>query len=366
MINKKEKRHYKSKAKSDIINFPLDLRRDLLSAELNKEVLNMPISAIRIIFKILNDVSYDQYQKSNEGQKKQFSLFEDDFKTEHNTYARFTFKVSDVSNNNDYTNTKKGLEFLEGLNKGWYTSTNKNGKKIKSYGGVISDANISEGNISFLISSYWMEKLMDIHRYNQAFLKTAWALSKTKQVLFYLWLLEIPKTGTKRSFDNIQSVFEYNYKKPYDYVKNVLKPIKLKLDKYSNKSFNCSVKGNIIHIVPYLTKDVALKLDNKTKDKQKVNQRLHYWSVRHDLEKNDIDILKSLINIDYSNFNLFNKSYETFKIECRKEKIKTTAYKGKDFMSIFQEKIKKVHENSAWGNIPNMRNSYPKILEKVV
>ena len=111
-----EKRHYKGKNNSDIINFPVGLRRDFLSPINNKEVLNMPISSHRIIFKILNDVSNDQFQKLH--QKDQFTLFEDDFKTENNTYARFTFKVSDISDKQDYTNIKKGLEFLENLNKG--------------------------------------------------------------------------------------------------------------------------------------------------------------------------------------------------------------------------------------------------------
>lgn len=362
MVNEnKEKRHYKGKPKSDIVNFPVDLRRNLLSPTSNKEVLNMPISATRIIFKILNDISNDQFQRDNKNQIKQMSLFEDEFKTEHNTYARFTFKVSDISDKNDYTNTKRGLEFLERLNKGWYKSLNEKGKVIKSYGGVISNANISEGNISFLVSSYWLEKLLNIPRYNVAFLETAWILSKTKQVLFYLWLLEIPEDGTKVNFDKMQETYEYNYKDPSTYVKNVLKPIKSKLDTHSNKSFNCSVKGSLIHIKPYYTKDVDLSLNTKTKNKQKVTQKLHYWKVRHGLEKNDIDILKSLINIDYGNFNLFNKSYEAVKSQCKEENIKVTTYQGKEFIKIFQEAIIRVYQNSTWGKVPNMKNSYPKI-----
>ncbi|MFL0137714.1 hypothetical protein [Tenacibaculum maritimum] len=359
--NENEKRHYFGKPKSDIINFPVDLRRDLLSPTVNKEVLNMPISSTRIIFKILNDVSNEQFQKNNVKQITQVSLFEKEFKSEHNTFARFTFKVSDISDKNDYTNTKRGLEFLESLNKGWYKSVNEKGKTIKSYGGVISNANISEGNISFLVSSFWLEKLLNIPRYNVAFLETAWILSKTKQVLFYLWLLEIPDNGTKVNFKKMQETYDYNYKTPSSYVKNVLKPIKSKLDKYSNKSFNCSVKGGLINIVPYYTKDVELKLNKKTIDKQKVSQKLHYWKNRHNLNNNDIDVLKSLINIDYGNFKIFVKSYDSIVAKCRKDGIKVTSYVGTSFIHLFQEEIINIYNNSAWGNIPSLKNAYPKI-----
>lgn len=57
-----EKWHYQGKKKSDIVNVPVDLRRNFLSPQKNKEILNAPVSATRIIFKILNDVSHDQFR----------------------------------------------------------------------------------------------------------------------------------------------------------------------------------------------------------------------------------------------------------------------------------------------------------------
>lgn len=357
--NQIEKRHYKGKAKSDIVNFPIALRRDFLSPVTNKAVLDMPISSHRIIFKILNDASNDQFQKQSAHQKKQFSLFEDDFKSENNTYARFTFKVSEISDKNDYTNIKKGLEFLEDLNKGWYKSTNSKGKVIKSYGGFISNANISEGKVSFLVSSYWLEKLLSIPSYNVAYIETAWVLTKSKQVLFYLWLLEIPDVGTRVDFNKLQDTYQYNYDSPKVYAKNVLKSIKNKLDQYSNKSFNYSVKGNLINIVPYLTKDIDLKIKKKTKDTQEITQKLHYWKTRQGLSKNDIDVLKSLINIDNGNFKLFVKSYDEIIKNCRSERIRITDYQGQKFIKLFQDEIIKVYKDSVWGNI--LKDGYPKI-----
>ena len=352
-----EKRHYKGKNNSDIINFPVGLRRDFLSPINNKEVLNMPISSHRIIFKILNDVSNDQFQKLH--QKDQFTLFEDDFKTENNTYARFTFKVSDISDKQDYTNIKKGLEFLENLNKGWYKSVNSKGKPIRSYGGFLSDPNISDGKISFLISSFWLEKLVNIPSYNVAYMETAWVLTKSKQLLFYLWLLEIPDAGTRVDFFKLQDTYQYNYATPSIYAKNVLKAIKNKLDHHSNKSFNYSIKGNIINIVPYLTKDVDLKLKPKTINNQKITQKLHYWKIRHGLSANDIDVLKSLINLDNNTYHLFVKSYKEIIDRSRKDQIKVTSFQGKDFIKLFQDEIIRTYKNSSWGNIESMKNAYP-------
>lgn len=357
--NLKEKRNYRGKKNSDIVNFPVSLRKNLLSPVVDSKVLDMPLSGYRIIFKILNDISNEQFRSENKNQVKQLNLFEQDFKTEHNTYARFTFKVSDVSKNKDYSNIKRGLEFLENYQKGWYKAVNNQGKSIKSYGGLISNANISDGEISFLVSAYWLEKLLKIPLYNQAYFETPWILSKSKHILFYLWLLEVPDKGTRFDFNKFQETYQYSYTTTKDFAKYVLKVIKEKLDRSSNKSFNYSVKGQLINIMPYYTKEVDLKLKEETISKQKITQKLHYWKTRHKLSKNDIDVLKSIINIDNSAFNWFLKAYDEI-IKSNRGKQKVTDYEGESFVELFQQSIIKVYENSAWKNIDP--KGYPKIL----
>ena len=354
-----EKRHYQGKKKSDIVNVPVDLRRSFLSPQKNKEILDAPVSATRIIFKILNDVSHDQFRGSNKHQKNQLSFFENDFKTEHNTFARFTFKISDIADNNDYSNVRKGLEFLENFKKGWNESINENGKKIKSYGGFISNSNISEGKISFLMSSYWLEQVISIERYNPAYTEIAWKFSKSKQVLFYLWLLEVPDNGTRVNFINFQEAYGYNYSDAKTYAKNVLKSLKTVLDKYSNRSFNYSVQGDLINIVPFYTKETEIKITKETSKSQEIIQKLNYWKQRHKLDKYNIDILKSLINIDYSNFKLFQKSYLNIIKSYRLQKKSITELQGNEFIKIFQEEIITTYKNSAWGGIS--KNGYPTI-----
>lgn len=347
----KEKRHYTGKPKSDIINFPVLLRRDLLSSKANKEVLKLPVHSTRIIFKILNDVSHDQFRSSNIKQQKQTSLFEDEFKTEHNTYARFTFNTKDISSGNDYGNIKKGLEFLENFQKGWFNSVNEKGKNIKSYGGFISNSNISEGKISFLMSSYWLEKVVLLEKYNAAYTEIAWTFSKSKQILFYLWLLEVPDSGTRVNFNSLQEAYDYNYTNAGTYAKNVLKAIKTKLDRKGNKSFNYSVKGEMISIVPYYTKDTDVVLKKATSKKQEVTQKLNYWKQRHGLSDNNVSVLKTLINIEFGNFKLFKASYDRIVISYREEKKKVTELQGDEFIRLFQEEIKEVYKSSAWGGI---------------
>lgn len=322
-------------------------------------MLEAPVSATRIIFKILNDISHDQFRTSNLGQRKQFSLFETEFKTEHNTFARFTFKISEVGKKNDYRDIRKGLEFLENFQKGWYKSVNEKGKTIKSYGGLISNANISDGNISFLISSYWMEQLVLIEQYNVAYLNVAWEFTKSKQILFYLWLLEVPEKGTKVNFKAFQEVYGYSYEKPKAYAKNVLKTLKQKLDKFSNRSFNYSISGENINIIPYYTKDIELIVKEVTSKKQEVTRKLSYWKTRHSLEKQNIDVLKSLINIDYGNFLLFKNSYDNIKTIYSNKGNKITELKGDEFISLFQQEIINTYQDSAWGNIS--KNGYPVI-----
>lgn len=347
----KEKRHYQGGTKSDIINFPISLRRGLLSSKTDKEVLHAPVTALRIIFKVVHDISYDQFRPGNKNQIKQLNLFEDDFKTEHNTYAKFTFKISDIVDKDDYTNVKRGLEFLENFQKGWYKSVNSKGKVIKSYGGFITNANVSEGKISFLISSYWLEKVMLIEKYNAAYTQIAWKFSQSKQILFYLWLLELPETGTKVSFHKLQDAYEYNYKDPHTFAKNVLKSLRKKLDRYANRSFNYSVNGEMINIMPYYTKDSDIKLEKETSFNQEVTQKLSYWKKRHSLNKDQVAILKSIINIEPGSFNLFKASYSRIIQIYREQKRKVTELEGDAFIEIFQEEIIFTYKNSAWGKL---------------
>ena len=356
-----EKRHYTSKGDSRIVNFPRSLRKDFLSPATYPEVLDAPIHSTRIIFKILNDISYEQFSALNIKQRKQLNLFEQEFLTENNSYARFTFRVKDISETYDYTNIKRGLEFLENFRRGWQKSTNSKGKPVSSMGGFIKDSHMTDGYVTFLISAYWLEKLLIIDEYNVADARIAWSLSKSKQVFFYLWLLEVPEKGTKVNFTNLQQVWAYKYKDANTFAKNVLKGLKTKLDETSNKSFNYSVKGENIHIFPYYTKTIKTPgVSKKAKANQEVTQRLAYWKRRHGLEKSKVDVIKTYIKKDFSTFKLFNDAYSSFVSECQAKNVKTTTLQGGSFLSSFQLEIKKAYDLSVWKDI--LPGGYPVII----
>lgn len=361
MINKSQniEREYKGKKNSDIINMPLGFRRSFLSPSDDKEILNMPLYGYKIIFKILNDISMDQFHPENKNQSKQLSLFEEELMTKDNTYIQMSFKVSDICHNRDYAGIKKSLDFLELFKRDWYKSKNSKGKIIQTLGGLISNPVISEGKINFLVSNYWFKELVQIPKYNVALFDTAFKLSNGKQILIYLWLIELQDTGTVVSFDRFQKVYDYNYKSIKTFVKNVLKPLKERLDLYSNKSFNVSVRGSNINIKPYFTKDIELDLKVKTNIKREITRKLSYWKERHKLSEDNINILKTIISLNQGEFKLLLNAYADFVKQCKDNKTKTIDFTNNEFMHVFQENIKKVYKNHSWYDIN--KEGYPKL-----
>ncbi|TKD58992.1 hypothetical protein [Flavobacterium sp. ASW18X] len=355
-------RHYTSRKKSDIVNFPVPFRRSALSGA-DKGLAQLPVSSFRILFKILNDISYDQFHPKK--QKQQLNLFEEDMLTENNTFASFSFPAKEVDEHLDYRAIEKGLESLENLSKGWHESITSKGKKVKSLGGVISSPQLSEGKVSFLMSAYWIRQLMQLPHYNKALLRTPWELSKGKHVLFYLWLLELPDEGTRVNFHNFQTYYDYNYKDAQSLAKFALKPLKALLDKVSNRSFNYKTSGDLIFFTPYYTKDVQIELKDKTVTNQQITQKLHYWKVRHKLEKTHIDTFRSFISKDKGSYQLFVKAYDFFIKSCKKEKIKATTYTGNDFLALFQNNIEEYYNSTELGKV--IPNGFPKVYtdEKV-
>ncbi len=191
------------------------------------------------------------------------------------------------------------------------------------------------------------KQLMVIPNYENAFLETPWKLSKGKQTLFYLGLLEITTTTVR--FDKIQRAYDYSYELPHNFVKFFFKPLKDKLDRYSNKSFNYSVNGEYIHIVTYYTKDVELELNTDTKNRQRITQRLNYWKNRHDLTRDHIKVIESIVNLDNSVFPLLERSYRHFIEQCKENKEKATDHQGDRFFKNFQNNIKEIYQRSIWG-----------------
>ena len=360
----KPAREYFGKKNSDIINFPIQLRKDVFSPNVNKELLKAPIMTARILFKVLNDISNDQFQQ--ERQRGQFALFEEEFLNENNVVARFTFDVSDIDEHRDYKAIENGLQFLENLDKDWHKTVNSKGKMTKAYGGVIIQPNISESKVTFLMSNYWINKFMNLGVYNPVFFETAWRLTKMRQVLFYLWLLEVNRKHgkTKIKYQTFNESYDYNYKSAQHIGKHVLKGLRDKLNVCANVSFNYSTKGDLIHITTYYVKDVDLDIKKDTITKQKITQKLHYWKTRYGLSEKHISSCKTMINLDLTVFTLFQKAHDSIVEDCKKLKKKTTDYQGDEFIELFQQKIIDFYRSSPW--FKSNPNGYPIIDAKFI
>lgn len=354
----KEKRIYIGKRASDIVNLPQIFRRNALSPKNAPGILNTPMTAFRIIFKILNDVSNDQFVPIK--QPEQLRLFAEDFMTEDNTYARFTFSVSDIDKHKDYKQITKGLEFLELLNKKWYKSANSTGKMVKTQFGVITAPSITEGKISFLMASYWLKQILAMDHYNRTYYRLAWEFKEARHFLIYLWVLELKEKGTTVSFQSFQESLGYNFKAVKEFNRNVLKKVKSKLDKEGNVSFNYTTKNDKISIVPYTTLTTKSKKREKTVTNQEITQKTNYWKLRHGLTNDQAAKLKEAINRDISLFHVFKNAYKLLVLESREKKINTDSYEGDDFLNIYQEKIIQTYKASAWGE-SKFAKAYPKI-----
>lgn len=354
-MEKKVKRDFVSLPKAEIIRFSNEFTNEFLVDE-KKQMLNIPIDAIRILFKIVSDLRNAQFQDRQEAQ---LSLFESEFLNEHNTFARFKINLNEVALNGNTERVREALEFLTNYKKDWYESVNKDGKRVKSYGGLITAPSYSKGETVFLISSYWLKKLSYLPQYNSTLYRLAFNVSNNKHILFYFWLITIPDQGTSINYKSINNRYVLNYPNAKELCKNFLKQVKKTLDIHSLKSFNYSYIGEQISIVPYVLSNLAVE-EEKTKKYIVISQRTHYWKIRHKLSETQVKAISTVLKNHKPSISLLNKAYKLFVSDARKEGKKMPDYTGAEFMTAFQERIKLCYmESNAYKYAPG---GHPKIL----
>lgn len=342
-------REYQKNTKNGIINMPVQFRREFFSPAANQEILKAPITVVRILFKVLNDISYDQFVPNKDLTKVQ--AFDKELMTKSNTYCAFNFKVTDISEQRDYAGIKKSLEFLENYQRGWHKSKNSKGEAVTSYGGLIISSSVSSGKISFLMSNYWLEKLLCMPKYNSATTNLPWKISKIRQLLFYLWLLELDARGTQIDYLKWMKTYDYDYKNKSALIDGFFRPMKALLDKQADLSFNFSSKGQLISIVPYITGKTDIPISASASKKYDIRQKIHYWKRRHKLETQHAATLRTMLNLHDASFSIMIQSYEAFIADCRKSKVGPTSLTGSAFMLRFQKQITIEYHASIWSEI---------------
>ena len=323
---------------------------------------NESINALRTIFNIVADLRNEQFNPKLYPQK--LSLFEEEFETEHDTFASMKIKNSLISPSGTSKQVIDTMEFLTKFKMGWYSSTNSKGKVIKTYGGLITAPSYDErGYTNFLISSYWLKKLIVIPEYTSTLYNLVYNIKNNKHILFAIWLAKIPCKGIVLKLDTFNEKFGVNYSSPKNFCKDFLKGIKANLDMYNTLSFNYNITKDNIHIRPYATKDIKkieeVKKSEEILDRKKIRERLRYYRRKHQLTEKEMESLKNHYDIS-NNRNWIEEAYKIFMEENRKSGKKSTDFIGAEFLNVFQYYIKLVYGKSKTGE--QFPNAYPKII----
>lgn len=332
----------------------------------DEKMIDIPINALRIIFNIISILRNDQFTPKN--QPRQLSIFEEEFETENNVFVSMKIRNSKISKHRSSQQIIKAYEFLTDYKKGWYTSKNSAGKNIKTYGGLISMPSYQEkGYTSFLISSYWLKKLIFISEYNHIIYQLVYKIRNNKHVLFALWLEQIPEDGTKINRMTLNTRFGVNYKTSNDLCQKFLKPIRQSLNRQSlnenefPKSFNYKYIGELIYIVPYLTKSIKKEILNKpTNDIRLVNRKLRYFSKRYCIESRCFAHFKYHYKEMPQSRKFIDDSYKQFITNNRSRKIKSTEITGVTFLKEIQKLVIEAYRETETGK--RLPNAYPVII----
>ncbi len=318
-------------------------------------MVDIPITALRIIANIISTISGKQFQPENS--PRQLSLFEEEFETENNVFAQIKIKNIKISPSRSHRQIIDAYEFLAKYKMGWYSSVNSQGKPIKTFGGLITAPSYDQrGYTTFLVSSFWLKKLLMIPEYNRILFDLVYELKNNRHVIFAIWLNRIPLEGTTINLRTLNSRFGLNYTKAGDFCSKFLRPLKHNLDKISDISFNFNFKGDKIYIKPY-KKGVENSRFLTVQKESKKDYRLSYYKNRFKLSNEAYLTLKEVYKDSSS---LVDTSYSEFVKDKRKAKIPTTLYTGKNFLQELQIFIVKKYRETKAGKV--FPDGYPKLL----
>ena len=140
-----------------------------------------------------------------------------------------------------------------------------------------------------------------------------------------------------------------------------MKKVKSQLDKYSNVSFNYTIEKGYINIIPYtVTSSIGFEeFEEVTKLGLRVTQRLNYFKQRNGLNTKQLKHLRSVLMTE-KNFDLFNASFDVYKVKCKENKIKLTHYQGNEFLEKMQNILIYLYSKSQ--DSEKFPDNYPKLM----
>ena len=326
----------------------------------NSEAADIPINALRVIFNIISIIGNNQFRPID--RPHQLSLFDEEFETDNNIFASIKIRNSKISPSGSTKQVIAAYEFLTKFKMAWYKSENSKGKEIKTFGGLISIPSYDvRGYTTFLISSYWLKKLMVIPEYNYVLYNLVYHIRNNKHVILAIWLSKLPEMGTSVKLSTLNKKFGLNYKTANDFCFKFLKPARLNLNKYNNLSFNFKCVKDLITIYPYDTTKIVIKeVSIISKEQLKINRRLNYFKERYALQEDEmVQFFYHYKNIAQTR-NLFEKAFVEFVKTNRMLKKKSTDFQGHAFLNEIQNIIKKNYADTKMGEL--FPNGYPVII----
>lgn len=324
------------------------------------EAADIPINALRVIFNIISIISSEQFRP--EDRPKQLSLFDEEFETENNIFAMMKIRNNKISPSGSTKQVVDAYEFLTRFKMSWYRSVNTKGKEIKTFGGLISTPSYDHrGYTTFLISSYWLKKLMVIPEYNYVLYNLVYNIRNNKHIIFAIWLSKLPENGTALKLSTLNKKFGLNYKTANDFCFKFLKPARLSLNQYNNLSFNYRYKKDLIFILPYYTKMIVNNdLSSNNREQIEVTRRLRYFRKRYGLQDSEmIQFTYQYKNIPQTR-ELIEKAFKEFIRMNRLRARRSTEFQGKVFLIEIQEIIIQLYGDTKMGKL--LPNGYPVIL----
>ncbi|WP_027384905.1 hypothetical protein [Epilithonimonas caeni] len=343
----------------DRIRFGNDFVGDFLFE--NHQMTDIPITALRVIFNIIAIINNEQFRP--EDRPRQLSLFEEEFETENNTFVSMKIKNSKISPSGSTKQVIDAYEFLAKFRMGWYKSINSKGKEIRTFGGLISTPSYDlRGYTSFLISGYWLKKLIVIPEYNYILYNLVYNIQNNKHIIFAIWLMKVPETGTVLKLSTLNEKFGLNYKSSRDFCKKFLKPLRENLNRFNSISFNYKNEQNgNISILPYYTKTILDKnIEEKTMTELGNTYRLTYFRKRFNLNKQEMTNFSYQYRTIPQTRELIENAFKDLIKQARSRKEKSTQFQGTEFLKELQRIIIEKYRMTKTGKI--LPDGYPIII----
>lgn len=326
----------------------------------DSEAADIPINALRVIFNLISIISSEQFRP--EDRPKQLSLFDEEFETDNNIFASIKIQNTKISPSGSTQQVVNAYEYLVRFKMGWYRSLNSKGKEIKTFGGLISTPSYDKrGYTTFLVSSYWLKKLVVIPEYNYILYNLVYNVRNNKHIIFAIWLSKLPENGTVLKLSTLNKKFGLNYKTANDFCFKFLKPARDTLNKYNGLSFNYRYRADAISIIPSKTKLISeVETSEYPLKTSEVSKRLRYFRKRFGINENEMkQFFHQYRNIPQTRI-LIEKAFKRFIKICRLKKVQSITFQGMPFLQEIQKLVIEVYQESRTGKL--IPNGYPIIF----